>query len=123
MLLGNLDMRGLDDEQRREALKYRRFHLVGKAVAGDEMILKMMDNRGGWEVSERTADDVKMMSKHRHVLQILHEANGAWMTAKQVHEQVEGTLDSVKKMLLRMAKKGEIQSSGSGGQGYRLNRA
>ena len=120
MLLANLDMRGLDDEQRKEALRYRRFHLVGKAVAADEMILKMMDNRGGWEVSERTADDVKMMPKHAHVLQILREANGAWMTAKEVHEHVEGTLDSVKKMLLRMAKKGEIASGGSGGPGYRL---
>jgi hypothetical protein len=120
MLLANLDMRNLDDDARREALKHRRFHLVGKAVAGDEMILKMMENRGGWEVTERTADDVKMMSKHRHVLQILREADGAWVTAKEVHEQSEGTLDAVKKMLLRMAKKGEIQSSGSGGAGYRL---
>ncbi len=120
MLLANLDMRGLDDEQRKEALKHRRFHLVGKAVTGDELILKMMDNRGGWEVTERTADDVKMMSKHRHVLQILREADGEWMTAKKVRGPAEGTLDSVKKMLLRMAKKGEIQSSGSGGAGYRL---
>lgn len=123
MLLANLDMRGLDDEARKEALKHRRFHLVGKAVAGDEMILKMMDNRGGWEVTERTADEVKMMSKHAHILQILREANGDWMTAKEVHAHVEGTLDSVKKMMLRMAKKGEIESSGSGGAGYRLRDA
>ena len=120
MLLANLDLRGLDDEQRKEALKHRRFHLIGKAVTGDELILKMMDNRGGWEVTERTADDVKMMSKHRHILQVLREADGAWVTAKEMHEQVDGTLDSVKKMMLRMAKKGEIQSSGSGGAGYRL---
>jgi hypothetical protein len=120
MLLANLDMRGLDDEQRKEALKHRRFHLVGKAVSGDEMILKMMDNRGGWEVTERTAEDVKMMSKHRHILQVLREADGAWVTAKEMHEQIDGTLDSVKKMMLRMAKKGEIQSGGSGGPGYRL---
>ena len=32
MLLDDLDMRGLDDEARKEALKYRRFHVVGKAV-------------------------------------------------------------------------------------------
>jgi hypothetical protein len=86
------------------------------------MILKMMENRGGWEVTERTADDVKMMSKHRHVLQILQEADGAWVTAKEMHEHVDGSLDAVKKMLLRMAKKGEIQSSGSGGAGYRVAR-
>jgi hypothetical protein len=42
------------------------------------------------------------------------------VTAKEVHAQVEGTLDSVKKLLMRMAQKGEIQGSGSGGAGYRL---
>jgi len=84
------------------------------------MMLTMLDDGGGWGISDKTTDEVKMQGKHAHCLQVLREADGAWVTAKEVHAQVEGTLDSVKKMLMRMAKKGEIESSGSGGAGYRV---
>lgn len=120
MLMNHVDLRGLDDEARKEALKYRRLHVVGKAVEPDEMMLVMMESGGGWEVTEKTTAEVKLQGKHAEILQILREAAGEWMTAKDVHAQVEGTLDSIKKMLMRMSKKGEIESSGSGGHGYRL---
>ena len=119
MLLDNIDLRGLDDEARKNALRYRRFHVAGKAVEPDEIMLEMMPNGGGWQISGKTAEEVKTTGKHAHILQILREADGAWVTAKDIHEQVDGTLDSVKKMLMRMAKKGEIESGGSGGPGYR----
>ena len=120
MLMDHVDLRGVDDDKRREALKYRRLHVVGKAVEADEMMLVQMPNGGGWTVTDKTTTDVKMQGKHAHVMQVLREANGAWTTAKDVHAKVEGTLDSVKKLLMRMAQKGEIQGSGSGGAGYRL---
>jgi len=120
MLMTHVDLRGLDDDARKEALKYRRLHVTGKAVEPDEMMLTMLDDGGGWGISDKTTDEVKMQGKHAHCLQVLREADGAWVTAKEVHAQVEGTLDSVKKMLMRMAKKGEIESSGSGGAGYRV---
>jgi RecA-family ATPase len=120
MMLANLDMRGLDDDGRTEALKYRRFHAVGNLVQDQELMLTKMENGGGWAVSEKTADEVKLHGTHAHILQVLREANGEWVTAKAVSEQVDASLAAVKKALLRMAKKGEIESSGSGGQGYRL---
>jgi len=120
MLMDHVDLRGIDDDKRREALKYRRFHFVGKAVEADEMMLVQMPNGGGWEVTDKTTTDVKMQGKHAQILQVLHDAGGAWMTAKEVSVHVEGTPASTKQMLIRMAHKGEIQSSGSGGAGYRL---
>jgi hypothetical protein len=120
MLMTNVDLRGLDDDSRKDALRYRRFHVTGKAVEPDEMMLEMMDSGGGWQVSDKTTDEVKMQAKQAHILQVLREADGAWVTAKQVSEMVEGSLDSIKRMLIRMAKRGTIESAGQGGAGYRL---
>ncbi len=120
VLLGKISTRNMDDESKKNADNYKRLQVIGKGVKPLEMMLVKMENDGGWEVSTKSADDVRMQSKHAHILQVLRDAAGAWMTAKQISEHVEGTLDSIKKMLLRMAQKGEIQSSGSGGAGYRL---
>jgi hypothetical protein len=120
MLMSNIDLRGLDDEARKDAMNYRRFHVTGKAVAEDEMMLAKMANGGGWEVSNKTTDEVKTFGKHALILQVLREADGRWLTAKEVKETVEGTLDSIKRMMARMASKGEIESGGQGGPGYRF---
>jgi hypothetical protein len=120
MVLTHVDLRGLDDEAKKHALRYRTLHVAGKLVTPEDYMLEMMDNGGGWAVSSKTADDVKTHGKQEYILQVLREANGRWVTAKEVHETVDGTLDAVKKMMMRMAKKGRIESDGSGGQGYRL---
>jgi len=120
MLMDHVDLRGVEDDKRKEALKYRRFFVAGKAVEDDEMMLVKMPNGGGWEVTDKSPSEVKMQGKHAQILQVLREANGDWVTAKAVSTQVEGTPASTKQMLIRMAHKGEIQSSGSGGAGYRL---
>lgn len=123
MLMTHVDLRGMDDDARAEALKYRKLHVAGKAVEPAEMMLEMMPDGGGWQPTEKTSEEVKTFGKHAHILQVLREANGAWVTAKEVKEVVEGTLDSIKRMLARMAKRGEVESGGQGGPGYRLRDA
>lgn len=123
MVLTHVDLRGMDEEGKREALKYRTLHVAGKLVQPAEHMLRMMDSGGGWEISDKTADEVKTHGKKALLLQLLQEADGRWMTAKELKEHVDGTLDSIKKMLMRMAKKGEIESDGSGGKGYRARGA
>ena len=114
-------MRGVDDDKRKEAMKYRRFHLSGKAVKADEMMLVQMPNGGGWEVTDKTTTDVKMQDKHAHdPAGAARCRRGAWVTAKRSCPESRARFDSGKKLLIRMAQKGEIQSSGSGGAGYRL---
>ena len=120
MLMDEIDLRGLDDETRKNAKQYRNFFAIGKAVKSLEMMLVQMPNGGGWEPSDKTDAEVKTYGRHAQVLEVLRSAGGEWMTAKEVSAHVEGTFESTKKMLIRMAAKGEIQGSGSGGAGYRL---
>jgi RecA-family ATPase len=120
IVLHSLDKRGVDDDTRKKMLEYRHLGVAGKQVRGQELMVKMMPNGGGWAFTEETEEDVKNYGTHAMILQILREANGAWVTAKEVYtaQAGNGTLSSVKKMLVRMAQRGEIVSAGSGGQGY-----
>jgi len=120
IVLHTLDRRGVDDDTRKKIEKYRTLGVTGKQVTPQEMMLRMLPDGGGWTISSDTEEDIKTFGKHAHILQVLREAEGSWMTAKQIKELVPGTLDSIKKMLVRMAQKGEIVSSGTGGAGYRV---
>jgi len=123
IVMHKVDMRGLDDATRETAHKYRKLGAAGKLVEAQELMLKMMPDGGGYEASNQTEDDIKTYGKHAEILQVLREADGRWMTAKEVKEVVAGTLDSIKKMLTRMAHKGEILSQGTGHPGYRIRSA
>ena len=120
IVMYGIDRRGLDSATKEKALDYRQLGVQGKLVPAQEMMLKKSPHGGGWMVTDETEEDIKTFGKHAEILQVLREGNGAWMSAKDVKEHVAGTLDSIKKMLVRMAHKGEIVSSGTGGAGYRL---
>jgi hypothetical protein len=120
MVMYTIDQRGLDTETKEKLKDYRKLGLTGKLVPQQDVMLKKMPNGGGWSETDETEEDVKLYGKHAEILQVLREANGRWMTAKEVKESVAGTLDSIKKMLTRMAHKGEILSQGTGHPGYRI---
>lgn len=120
IVLNGLDRRGLDEATRAKVSNYRVLGVTGKQVKAQEMMLRVMDGGGGWEQTDETEEQIKSYGTRAHILQVLREANGAWMTAKDIKELVPGTLDAIKKMLVRLAQAGDIISSGTGGAGYRL---
>jgi hypothetical protein len=121
IVMSSVDLRALDDDAKAHAKNYRELFIVGKEVEQLDLMIKKMDNGGGWEVTDATITDVRTTSKAAHILQILLCANGNVMSATDIASETQGPgndqtmppkneVRNVREILMRMQKRGEVES-------------
>jgi len=123
ILLSRPDMRGWDEDDREEGMKYRTLNVAGKMVDEQELVLAQMAHGGGWEVSGLKPWEVSTTRKQKKLVLYLHAAYPEWRDSKTVAEAMGMKRDAALKLLQRMAQQGVIESDGQGGKGYRAKQA
>jgi hypothetical protein len=119
LYLARPDLRGLDEEDRGDAMRYRVLHAVGKLVEDQELTLEMMPEGGGWQVSDLKPWEISTTRKQKALLLQMHTRPGEWWTAKALAEVVGWGHGKTRQLLMRMAARNVIESDGQGGGGYR----
>jgi hypothetical protein len=117
--LARPDLRGMDDEDKAEAERYRVLHATGKRVKPQELTLEMMPDDGGWQVSDLKPWEISTTRKQKQLLLQMHTRPGEWWTAKALAEVVGWGHVKTRQLLMRMAARNVIESAGQGGEGYR----
>jgi AAA domain-containing protein/primase-like protein len=117
--LARPDMKGMGEEDREDALKYRVLHVVGKEAKEREIALEMMDAGGGWRVSSYRPHELSTTRKQKDVL-VLLGTEARWWTSAEIAERLGVQRNALRRLLWRMSKKGVIESAGQGADGFRL---
>jgi biotin operon repressor len=120
LYLARPDLRGMTDEEKEDAMRYRVLHAVGKMVEDQEVTLEMMDARAGWKVSDVKPWEISTTRKQKDILLVLHQRAPNAVTSDDVAKALGLKRDNVRKIMFRMAKTGVIESDGRGGEGFRL---
>ena len=116
------DLRGMSDEDKEEAMRYRVLHAVGKLVKQQDITIEMMAHDAGWQLSALRPWEVSTTRKQKDILLALAELPLRAWTARQVATRLGLQVKACASLMNRMAKNGTIYSDGQGGDGYRLRR-
>jgi hypothetical protein len=119
MYMARPDMRGWDEEEKREGLKYRVLNASGKQVKEQEISLEMMDDDAGWKRSVYEPYEVNATFKQRKIVSLLRACHPEPMSSKEIAEELGLKQANVKKIAQRMVENGLLESEGRGGAGYR----
>lgn len=122
ILLAKPDMRGWSAEDKEAGQWMRTLHAVGKQVEEQEMVLERMDHGGGWRPAAIRPHEISTTRKQKQILLMLHARYPAFVPSKEVAEAHGMKPGAAKQLLYRMAQQGVIESSGSGGDGYRAKK-
>jgi DNA-binding MarR family transcriptional regulator len=112
----------MDDEDKEHAKNYRTLRAQGKLVAEQDIVIEMMAAGGGWQCSKMKEWEISATLLQTKVLLLLDPRYPAYTTAKDIADTLGRSYASVRKLLLRMAQRGTIESEGQGGAGYRVRR-
>ena len=120
--LARPDLRGMSEEDKREAMRYRVLHAVGKQVHDQDITLEMMANMGGWQVSDLKPWEIHTTQKQKQIVMILHERAPEYVTSKELAAILGAKPANVRQMCYHMVKQGTIESAGQGSEGFRAKK-
>jgi hypothetical protein len=117
------DLRGMNEDDKREAMRYRTLHAIGKQVRDQEIAIEMLPNMGGWKVSNVKPWEISVTRKQKQIVDVLRQHAPESVSSKDLAAILGARQTNVRQMCYQMVQQGVIASDGRGGDGYRVRTA